>query len=137
MINQVYVKLNTYEFNRYFKWVSDGFMKSIRPFIFRDENGDIYCLHHGDENGLMGGYTVKSIREYAENHSNIREDENLNLICCFGSSVEDGYGVKVSINKTPYPVIIGADPEESAAVFGVLESDDDIPELVKICNKIL
>lgn len=37
MINQVYVKLNTYEFNRYFKWVSDGFMKSIRPFIFRDE----------------------------------------------------------------------------------------------------
>ena len=49
MINQVYVKLNTYEFNRYFKWVSDGFMKSIRPFIFRDENGDIYCLHHGDK----------------------------------------------------------------------------------------
>lgn len=85
----------------------------------------------------MGGYTTKSIREYAENHSNIRDEEHLNLICCYGSSVKDENGVKVSINKTPYPVIIGADPEESAAVFGVLESDDDIPELVKICNKIL
>ena len=85
----------------------------------------------------MGGYTTKSIREYAENHSNIRENEILNLICCYGSSVKDRDGVKVSINTTPYPVIIGADPEESAAVFGVLESDDDIPELVKICNKII
>ena len=137
MINQIYIKLNEHEFNRYFKWVSDGFMKSIRPFIFRDENGDIYCLHNGDENGLMGGYTTKSIREYAENHSNIREDEILNLICCFGSSVKDGDNVKVSINKTQYPVIIGADPEESAAVFGVLESDDDISELIEICNKII
>lgn len=130
-MRNIEIELNAIEFTRFVNWVTDGFMKVIRPFVFRGKDGKMYCLHHGKiTGGLEGGYTTSSIREFAEEHSNICADENLYLVSCYGSTVKETDNVKV-VNNTPYIVMIGADPEKSCAVFGILENDIDVEEFVK------
>lgn len=133
-MKNVTIKLNEKEYSRFVDFTSNHFMKVVRPFVFRGEDNNIYCLHHGDsKGGLLGGASLQDIRCYAEKHSNIKSDEVLHLICCYGSTIVDTDKVKVSINNTPYPVLVGYD-ENNNAVFGVLETDSDISELKQIMS---
>ena len=129
-------KLNKNEYSRFYNY-ANNMMNIIRPFVFRGEDGKVYCINHGLQDGsLVGGYTLATIRRYAEEHSNIKSDEVLNLIACYGGAIIKKHpsvkDVKVSINQTIYPVLIGADRELDEdgdggyAIFGVPENDNDL-----------
>lgn len=135
------IRLNRTEYKRFYEYVKK-MMTSIEPFVFRGEDdGKIYCINHGLQDGTLAGYTMNTIREYAENHSNIKSDEVLNLIACYGGVIKEKHpSVRVSINLSIYPVLIGADRELSTnvdggyAIFGVPENDTDIETLVAELN---
>lgn len=122
---------NDNDYRRFYDLMSTGrFMKTVRPFVFRS-NGTMYCIHHGLQNGeFAGGYDSDSIYQYAISHSNMCEGETLHIICCYGGAIEIHNENVVMEYCTPYPVLIGMD--ENSIIIGVLESDDDIPELINI-----
>lgn len=137
MIKEVRIQLSEWEFNRYNDWVKNYFMTLIRPFMFRDINGQAYVLHHGSNEGhLIGGYSLKDLREEVANNSNLREDESITLICCHSALLKekaDDVEVYEKV-RSPFPILIAAEEETHSALFGVLESRDDIPELLKIMS---
>lgn len=135
------IKLNKKEYSRFFNYVKE-MMTIVKPFVFRGEDSKVYCINHGLQDGtLAGGYKLADIRRYAETHSNITSDEMLNLIACYGGVIKEKHpSVRVSINESIYPVLIGADRELSDnidggyAIFGVPENDTDIETLVAELN---
>ena len=103
----------------------------MRPFVFRSSSGEMYCIHHGLQNGeFAGGYNSDSIYQYAIGHSNMSEGETLRIICCYGGIIKNNNKNVIIEYNTLYPVLIGLDDDN--IIIGVLESDDDIPELIKI-----
>lgn len=137
-MKNVEIKLSKTEYKRFYGYVKN-MMNIVKPFIFRGEDdGKFYCINHGLQDGtLAGGYTMATIREYAEKHSNIKEEDTLNLIACYGGAIKEKHqSVKISINNSIYPVFIGADRElcdntdGGYAIFGVPESDADIEKIL-------
>ena len=128
-----YFETNNNDYRRFCDLMSTGkFMNTIRPFVFRSsKNGEMYCIHHGLQNGeFAGGYDSDSIYQYAISHSNMREGETLHVISCYGGCIETRNENVIMEYCTPYPVLIGMD--ENNIIVGVLESDEDIPELISI-----
>lgn len=135
-MKQVLIKLNDKELKRYTNWVTNYFLNIIKPFVFRDINGEVYVLHHGLNNGtLAGGYTLQSIKDYVYNpvNTNISYGTHINLICCHGGLMEDDLDISI-INNTEYPCYIGADSE--GALIGIIENDDEIPKMISIVKEI-
>ena len=137
-MKNIKIKLNRTEYKRFYGYVKN-MMSIIKPFIFRGEDdGKFYCINHGLQDGtLAGGYTMATIREYAEKHSNITDNDILNLISCYGGAIKEKHpSVEIAINDSIYPVFIGADRELCSnidggyAIFGVPESDADIEKIL-------
>lgn len=110
-------------------------MECTTPIIFRDRFGRVFVIVHGLKNRGFLNYTEDTLREYVEEHSNIREDETLYILSCFSATNE----LQSSLNKmyveTEYPVFYNGvsiiDEYDAGISFDIITDASEIPHFAK------
>lgn len=110
-------------------------MQSTRPIIFRDRYGRFFALVHGLKNRGFIDWNEESLRQYVEEHSNIKQDETLYIISCFSATNKMCDCRNKMYGETEYPVFIGGvnviDEYDGVFSFTIITDVKEIPIFAK------
>lgn len=117
------------------------FMARTVPIIFRDVDGQLCVVQHGEPGAVAFFGSLHSLKEYVMSHSNCKADEQVNLYSCYNASFSKEE-LKTENFNTPtpsyFPLAFGV-KEESGKFYveiGEIISYRDVEDVCDLMVKI-
>jgi hypothetical protein len=117
------------------------FMARTVPLIFRDTEGNLCVVQHGEPGSIAFFDSLHSLKEYVMSHSNCKSDEQIRLYSCYSASFsKKELEAENFIVQTPsyFPIAFGF-KEEGGKFYveiGEIISYRDVEELCNLMVKI-
>ena len=129
-----------------------AFMKRTSPLFFKDDNGDTFCLIHGQKvdrynTVFINGYTTSKLYNEAMEKGLVDGVKKLTIYACMSAGLDE---TSLNDNRcilgavTEYPVAFGWESggthpsgidniptQNSEFMIGIMESDSDLIELIE------
>ena len=117
------------------------FMARTVPLIFRDTEGNLCVVQHGEPGSISFFESLHSLREYVMAHSNCRVDEQVSLYSCYCASFsKEELEAENFILPTPsyFPLAFGLKEEcgHFYVEIGEIVSYRDVEDLCNLMVKI-
>lgn len=138
--SRVYKALET-EWNDTLCCSVSKFMARTVPIIFRDVDGQLCVVQHGEPGAVAFFGSLHSLKEYVMSHSNCKADEQVNLYSCYNASFSKEE-LKTENFNTPtpsyFPLAFGVKEENGKfyVEIGEIISYRDVEDVCDLMVKI-